>query len=128
MPDFAEIFTRGIIPGYTNSVWRILEKFKFLQKWEIPKVSRFGLTLTPFSPLKMAEIKKSKYFLNKNSAIGLSKYANGKTISPLPFKWKMGLLFALFERLVGKIWVWSKVRGLESKSNPAYAGARNPGV
>ena len=40
----------------------------------------------PLSPLKMAKIEKSKYFLNKNSAIELLKFANEKTVSPLPFK------------------------------------------
>ena len=113
------IFTRGSIQGHTNSVWRTLEKFKFLQKREIPKVCRFVQTLTPFFPMKMAKTKKSKYFSDKNSAIGLSKYANGKTVSPLPFKWKIGLLFTLFECLLKKIWAWSKIRGSESKSNLA---------
>ena len=116
LPDFAKKFYQRI----HKQCLKNFGKMQILQKREIPKVCRFGLTLTPFSPLKIAEIEKSRHFLDKTSAIGLSKYANGKTVSPLSFKWKIGLLYALFESLLGKIWAWSKVRGSESKSNLAY--------
>ena len=46
----------------------------------------FGATLTPFFPLKMTEIEKNKKISEKNSGIGLSKYASGKTVSPLPLE------------------------------------------
>ena len=88
-PDFVEIFTRGSIKGDTNSVSRILEKFKFLQKREMPKVCTFGLTLTPFSLLKITEIEKTKYFQGQNSAIKLSKYCKINPLSPLNFPGKI---------------------------------------
>ena len=48
----------GSVWGETNSAWRILEKFKCLQKRQTPKTFTFGPTLTPFFPLKMAKSKK----------------------------------------------------------------------
>ena len=55
-------------------------------------------------------------------------YRNGKYLGFLPFKWKIGLLFALFERFLVKIWAISKVKRSEWKSNLAYARAMNPEV
>ena len=121
--DLAETCTRDSVQGYTNSVSRIFEKFKFLQKRETPKVFMFGPTLTSFFPLKMAEIEISSV----NSAIGLSKYVNGKAVSSPPFQWKIGLLFAFFERFLEKIWAWLKVRGQESKFDLPYWGLKIPG-
>ena len=71
----------------------------------------------------MAEIEENKYFQDKNSAIGLSESVNPNPVALLPFKWKIGLLFALFERFLVKKGAWSPFKGPESKSNLAYAGA-----
>ena len=105
LPDFAEIFTRVSNQGDTNSVQRLLEKFKFLRNRRYPKFACLVQLWPPFSPLKMAKIEENKKNSEKSSAIRLSKYANCKTVSPLPFKWKIGLLFELFEhgqRLEGR--------------------------
>ena len=58
MENLAETCTIGSIRRETNSVLRILEKFKFLQKQQTPKDFTFGPTLTLFFLLKMAEIEK----------------------------------------------------------------------
>ena len=76
----------------------------------------------------MAKIGGNKKILDKNSAIGLSESVNPNPVTLLPFKWKIGLLFALFERFLLKKGVWSQFKGPESKSNLAYAGATIPGV
>ena len=56
--------------------------------------------------MKEAEIEKHNCMLHKNSEIGLSKNRKIKAVSLLPFKWKIGLLFALF-------WAfWGKKRGM----------------
>ena len=85
--DFVEIFTRVSIQGDTNSVWTILEKFKFLQKREIPKVCTFGPTLTLLLPLKMAKwgkiIKLRRKF--SHQAIQICKRQN-RISSPLQMK------------------------------------------
>ena len=86
----------------------------------------FGPTLGPIYPLKMAKIEEN--ISEQNSDIGLSKSLNPNTVALLPFKWKVGLLFALFEHFFVKIRVWSKVKGSESKSNQPYAGATIPGI
>ena len=97
--DFAEIFTRGSSQEDTNSVWRILEKFKFLQKQEIPKIYTFGLhvwsSFDPFSPLKMTEIKKTKYFQDKIQPSGCPNIAKSKPylLSILQEKYDYFLLY-----------------------------------
>ena len=61
-PKYAPILLKlasiGSIRRETNSVSRILEKFKFSQKQQTPKDFTFGPTLTLFFLLKMAEIEK----------------------------------------------------------------------
>ena len=106
----------------------MFEKFEFLPKREIPKVWTFGSTLSPIYPLKIAEIGENNSTWDKNSAIGLSKSFNSNPVDLVPFKWKIGLLFALFERFLVKKRAWCKVKGSESKSNLAYAGATIPRV
>ena len=76
----------------------------------------------------MAEIVENKKIQDENSAIGLSESVNPNPVALLPFKWKIGLLFALFERFLVKKGAWSHFRGPESKSNLAYAGATILGV
>ena len=77
----------------------------------------------------MAKIQENKKIVDKNSVIGLSKSAINTNLAALsPFKWKIGLLFALFEGFSVKIRAWSKAIGSESKSNLAYAGATISGV
>ena len=100
--DLAEIFTRGSTKGDKIGVWRIFEKLSFLPKREIPKVCAFCPTLSPIYPLKLAEIGKNKKIQDKNSAIGLSKSVNPNPVALLPFKWKIGLLFAPFELFLVK--------------------------
>ena len=65
----------------------------------------------------MAQSKESKQIqiLRKNSAIGLINPI--KAQSSIPFKWKIGLLFALFGLFWTKNRVGSKGKGSESKSN-----------
>ena len=88
----------------------------------------FCPTLRPIYPLKMAEIRENKKSQGENSAIGLSESVNPDPLALLPFKWKIGLLFALFERFLVKKGAWSLFKGPESKSNLAYAGATIPGI
>ena len=77
----------------------------------------------------MAIIQENKKIVDKNSVIELSKSAIKTNPAALsPFKWKIGLLFALFENFSVKIRAWSKVKGSESKSNLAYAAATISGV
>ena len=76
----------------------------------------------------MAEIRENKKIGDKNSAIGLSESVKPNPIAILPFKWKIGLLFAFFERFLVKKGVWSRFKEPESKSNLAYAGATIPGI
>ena len=76
----------------------------------------------------MAEIGVNKKNVNKNSAIGLSESVKPNPIAIFPFKWKIGLLFAIFERFLVKKGAWSRFKGPESKSNLAYAGATIPGI
>ena len=108
--NFVEIFTRVSILVYKNTIWIIFKKLKFLQKWDRPKVCFFSPTLTPRFTLKMVRIKESKKMQGKNSAIWLSNYVKAKSLSPLPLKWKTGLLFALFGHFWAKNRVWSKVK------------------
>ena len=100
--------------------FKIFEKSEFLLKWEISKVCTFCPTLRPIYPLKMAEIEENKYFQEKNSAIGLSESVNPNPVALLPFKWKIGLLFALFERFFVKKGAWSHFKSSKSKSHLAY--------
>ena len=100
--------------------FKIFEKSEFLPKWEISKVCTFCPTLRPIYPLKMAEIGVNKKTQDKNSAIALSKSVNLNPIALLSFKWKIGLLFALFERFLVKKGAWSHFKGPESKSHLAY--------
>ena len=118
--DHAEIFTRGSTKGGKISVWRIFEKSEFWPKREIPKVWTFCPTLRLIYPLKMAEIGENKSTVNKNSAIGLSKSGNPNPAALLPFKWKIELLFALFERFFVKKGAWSHFKSSKSKSHLAY--------
>ena len=120
MPDSAKIFTTGSIQGNKNSALRIFEKLNFLQKREIPRVYTFGPTLITFLPWRRWPNLKQSNFRGKNSPIGLSK--NCKV------KWKIGLLFALFESFLVKIWTRSKIKGSEWKSALAYARTMNPKV
>ena len=53
----------------------------------------------------MTEIGENKETQNENSAIGLPKSVNPNPLALLPFKWKIGLLFALFE-----LFLWKKGR------------------
>ena len=76
----------------------------------------------------MAEIVENKKIQDENSAIGLSESVNPNPVALLPFKWKIGLLFALFERFLVKKSVWPHFKGSESKSNLDYTGATIPGV
>ena len=55
-----------------------------------------------FFPWRWPKIEKNKLITRLNLAIRVSKYVNGKAVSPLPFQWKIGLPFALFERFLGK--------------------------
>ena len=126
--NLAETCTRDSAQGDTNGVLRIFGKFKFLQKRDIPKVFTFGPTLTPFFPLKMAKIENNKEMKRLNSAIGLSKNRKIKTVSLVPFQWKLGLLFALFECFLGKIRAWSQVKGPESKFDIPISPTRFPSM
>ena len=76
----------------------------------------------------MAQIAENKNIEDENSANGLSKSVNPNPVALLPFKWKIGLLFALFERFWVKKGAWSPFKGPESKSNLAYAGATILGI
>ena len=76
----------------------------------------------------MAEIGENKKIQDENSAIGLSESVNPDSVALLPFKWKIGLLFALLERFLVKKGAWSHFKGPESKSNLAYDGDTIPGV
>ena len=104
-----------------------LWKIKIFSKTGNTQVWTFYPTLRPIYPLKMAKIGGNK-ILNKNLAIGLSESVNPNPVTLLPFKWKIGLLFALFEHFLLKKGVWSQFKGPESKSNLGYAGATIPGV
>ena len=60
-----------------------------------------------------------------------SRYPSMSTptlVPPLPFTWKIGLLFKPFQRFLVKIRARSKVEGLELKSNIVYTGSTNPGI
>ena len=101
-----------------------------LKNWDFYRSGRYP-TFAHLVQLwaKMAKIKENKKLVDKNSVIGLSKSAiNTNTAALSPFKWKIGLLFALFESFSVKIRAWSKVKGSEPKSNLAYAGATISGV
>ena len=78
--------------------------------------------------MKKAEIVENKKIQDQNSAIGLSESVNPNPVALLPFKWKIGLLFALFKRFLVKKGAWSHFKGPESKSNLAYAGATILGI
>ena len=113
MPDFATSFTTGTIQGNKNSALRIFTEAGDTQSLH------FWSNFDPFFLLKIAEIKKKKTgkkekkknFGGKNSAIGLSKNCKIRTYLFSPSKWKIGLLFALFEHFLVKIWARSKVKG-----------------
>ena len=76
-----------------------------------------------FPPEKDGRSKKK--IEGKNSAIELSR---NQVLSLLHFKWKIELLFGLFERFLVKIWAGSKVKGSEWKSNLVHVGAMYPKV
>ena len=76
----------------------------------------------------MAEIVENKKIQDENSAIGLSESVKPNPVALLPFKWKIGLLFALLKRFLVKKGAWSHFKGPESKSNLAYDGAIIPGI
>ena len=76
----------------------------------------------------MVEIRENEKKQDKNSAIGLSKSVNPNPVGLLSFKWKIGLLFALFERFCVKKGAWLHFKDLELKSNLAYARATIPGI
>ena len=93
-------FYQGLYLRIQKRCFKSLWEFEFLPKQEIPKICTFGPTY--------------------RIAIYL--------IALLPFKWKIGLLFALFEHFLVKIRPWPKVKGSKSISNLAYAAATIPGV
>ena len=95
----------------------------------MPKVWTFDPTLKPIYPLKMAQIAENKNIEDENSANGLSKSVNPTPVALLPFKLKIGLLFALFECFLVKKEAWSQFKGPESKSHlamlePQFLGSR----
>ena len=96
-----------------------LSKFKFFFS--------FCPTLGPIYPMKEVEIKKNRYLYGDNLAIGLSKNWKIQAVSPLPFKWKIGLLFVLFWLFLVKKRAWSRVKGSESKCNSAHPTNTIPG-
>ena len=108
-------------------VLRIFQKFNLLRKRGIPSVCTLGPTLTPRSSLKMTEIGKSKWLPRKTLAIGLSKYRNIKTLSPLAFPRKIRLLFALFWLFLAGNRPRSKVKRSEWKFEIAYFTKAVPG-
>ena len=76
----------------------------------------------------MAEIVENKKIQDENSAIGLSESVNPNPVALLPFKWKIGLLFALFERFLVKKGAWSHFKGSEWKWDPAHVTNTTPGI
>ena len=58
--NIAEILTRGSTVADKNKFWKYFEGFDCLLKWDGPKVSTFGPTLTHLYLLKMANIEKNK--------------------------------------------------------------------
>ena len=87
----------------------------------------FCPTLGPIYPMKEGEIEKNKKIFKLNSGIWLSKNRKIKVVSLLPFKWKIGLLFALFWAFWGKKGAGSRVSGSQSKfhlsiSPPLFLG------
>ena len=58
--NIVEILTRGSTLANKNIVWKFFKGFEFLWKRNRPKVSTFGPTLIPGSPLKMVEIEKNR--------------------------------------------------------------------
>ena len=79
-PKYCQIipkFSPEVVIKETQTVseefWKISN---FYRNRRYPKFARLGPTLTPFFPLKMAEIWKNKKIYKLNSAIGLSKYVN----------------------------------------------------
>ena len=104
-----------------------LKNFYFYQNERYPKFVRFVQLWAQFTPWSWPKSGKIK-IQDKNSAIGLSKSINPNPVALLPFKRKIRLLFGPFERFLVKKRAWSKIKGSESKSNLAYAGATIPGV
>ena len=56
----------------------------------------------PFTPWRRPKSENQNGSMGKGSGIGLSENRKIKTVSLLPFKWKIGLLFALFWSFLGK--------------------------
>ena len=122
LPGFAKIFTTGSIQRNKNNASRIFENF--LQEQEIRGVCTFGQTFASFFPLKkIAEIRKKKEFWRKKFSHWAFQKLQNQDVSLVPFKWKIGLLFARFERFLVNIWVRSKVKRSEWNSNLGYTGA-----
>ena len=121
--DFAEICTRDSIQGEKNNVWRIIGKFKFLQKREIPKVCTFCNFSPKFDPLFLPEDsgnrKKLNIFKEKTSYRAIQISQNLSPIS-LNFSGKIQLLFALFRVFFAKKGAWSHIEGPESKFDTIY--------
>ena len=84
---------------------KVLPNSNFQRNWTLSKFNfffSFGPTLGPIYPMKEAEIEKNKKIQRLNSGTGLSKNRKIKAVPLLPFKRKIGLLFALFGAFLGK--------------------------
>ena len=60
--DHAEIFTKGSLKEYKNSVWRAFQAFAFYLKQDVPKVYNFVPFLGPIYPRKTKNIAKNQNF------------------------------------------------------------------
>ena len=103
--NFAGTCTRDRCYGEEHCVQIPLRNSTFPRNYTLPKFISFfsfGPTLGPIYPMKEAEIEKNKNIYRLNSGIGLSKNGKSKTVALLSFKWKIGLLFALFRAFLGK--------------------------
>ena len=105
-----------------------LKNSNFSQNGRYSKVCKFGPTLSPIYPLKTAEIRENNKYWDKNSAIRLSKSVNPNPKALVLFKWKIGLLFALFEHFLVKNRAWSKVKELKSRWDLAHVTDTIPGI
>ena len=105
-----------------------LKNSNFSRNGRYSKVCKFGPTLSPIYPLKMAEIRENNKYWDKNSAIRLSKSVNPNPKALVLFKWKIGLLFALFEHFLVKNRACSKVKESKSRWDLAHVTDTIPGI
>ena len=125
-------FHHSYYPWGVRHHFKIFWKLKFLLKWEVPKVCGFFsvfVQLWPhFSPWRSPKSNKLNNFKGQNYAIGLSKNLKIKDLSCPNFSGKIRLLFVPFWQFFAEKGTWFKVKGLESKWDPAHVTNTTPGI